>query len=348
MRILMLGNSLTTAHDLPLRVADALGAEVVAHARGGARLAEHLNPATKLGAKTQAALANEQWDFVVLQEMSNGPVKFRERFLEATAALCDLIRASDAVPILYATWAYAPSCPKLSKLGLSHEQMHESMRDAFAEASERNHLPVAWACDAFFNAPEKEALYDADGVHPSTKGATVAAQVISDAIAACVQHDCSTNDGHRPIGNHDKSGTNPLGIPGSIIDVPKCIAPDIRRSEAPHCMNAPGAAPASHCMSAPDAAPDTASYFVYILRCADGSLYTGITTDVARRLEEHRSRGPKAARYTRTHPVVALEATWEMPDRATASHMEYRIKHLSHKEKESLIANPGIIGNLLQ
>lgn len=335
MRILMLGNSLTTAHDLPLRVAGALGAEVVVHARGGARLAEHLNPATKLGAKTQAALANEQWDFVVLQEMSNGPVKYRERFLEATATLCNLIRANDAAPILYATWAYAPSCPKLSKLGLSHEQMHEGMHDAFAEASERNHLPVAWACDAFFNAPEKEALYAADGAHPSTAGATVAAQVISNAIATCVQQESSSNDAHKPSGHHDKSSANPPRTHGCIDNAPGYIAPEIRSSEASHCTNAP------------DAAPGTAPYFVYILRCEDGSLYTGITTDVARRLEEHRSRGPKAARYTRTHPVVALEATWETPDRATASHLEYHIKHLSHEEKENLITNPDAIGNLL-
>ena len=80
------------------------------------------------------------------------------------------------------------------------------------------------------------------------------------------------------------------------------------------------------------------SYQVYIMRCEDGSLYTGITTDVARRFEEHRSRGPLAAKYTRTHPVVAVEATWEAADRAEASALEYRIKKMTRSQKLALIA----------
>ena len=74
MRILMLGNSLTSAQDMPDILAELTGAEVVCHTRGGARLSEHLNPNTRLGARTQAALAKEQWDYVVLQEMSHGPI----------------------------------------------------------------------------------------------------------------------------------------------------------------------------------------------------------------------------------------------------------------------------------
>ena len=74
MRILMLGNSLTTANQMPRMLAELTGAEVVCHTRGGARLSEHLNPAARLGARTQAALRQEHWDYVVLQEMSHGPI----------------------------------------------------------------------------------------------------------------------------------------------------------------------------------------------------------------------------------------------------------------------------------
>ena len=55
MRILMLGNSLTSAQDMPDILAELTGAEVVCHTRGGARLSEHLNPNTRLGARKQAA-----------------------------------------------------------------------------------------------------------------------------------------------------------------------------------------------------------------------------------------------------------------------------------------------------
>ena len=75
MRILMLGNSLTFTNRMPELLAGLTGAEVVQHTRGGARLAEQLNPRTRLGARTQAALCSECWDYVVLQEMSHGPLK---------------------------------------------------------------------------------------------------------------------------------------------------------------------------------------------------------------------------------------------------------------------------------
>ena len=111
MRILMLGNSFTFYNDMPSMLAELTGAEVVHHTRGGARLAEQLNPETQMGAKTLEALEKEAWDYVVLQEMSNGPITSRESFLNSVASLCEKIRAAGATPILYATWAYRKDCP---------------------------------------------------------------------------------------------------------------------------------------------------------------------------------------------------------------------------------------------
>ena len=75
----MLGNSLTTANDMPQKLAELLSAEVVVHARGGARLAEQLNPDTRMGARTLQVLREESFDYVVLQEMSHGPATASER-----------------------------------------------------------------------------------------------------------------------------------------------------------------------------------------------------------------------------------------------------------------------------
>ena len=102
MRILMLGNSLTSAQDMPDILAELTGAEVVCHTRGGARLSEHLNPNTRLGARTQAALAKEQWDYVVLQEMSHGPITAPGSFFASVERLCRQIRENGAIPVLYA------------------------------------------------------------------------------------------------------------------------------------------------------------------------------------------------------------------------------------------------------
>ena len=117
MRILMLGNSLTSAQDMPDILAELTGAEVVCHTRGGARLSEHLNPNTRLGARTQAALAKEQWDYVVLQEMSHGPITAPKSFFSSVERLCGQIRANGAVPVLFATWAYQKGGAKLAAKG---------------------------------------------------------------------------------------------------------------------------------------------------------------------------------------------------------------------------------------
>ena len=78
------------------------------------------------------------------------------------------------------------------------------------------------------------------------------------------------------------------------------------------------------------------AWFVYILRCGDGSLYTGITPDVEARLVKHRQG--LGAKYTRGRGPLTLVYTEECPDRAEASRREYAIKQLPRPEKEKLIA----------
>jgi putative endonuclease len=86
------------------------------------------------------------------------------------------------------------------------------------------------------------------------------------------------------------------------------------------------------------------NYFVYMVRCAGGQLYTGITTDIGRRLREHLSGKEPGARYTRLNPPVELEALWAAEGRAAASRLEYRIKRLSRAQKEGFIADPSLAG----
>ena len=79
------------------------------------------------------------------------------------------------------------------------------------------------------------------------------------------------------------------------------------------------------------------SYYTYMLRCEGGSLYTGIAKDLSRRMEEHFSKSEKCAKYTRSRQAKKLEAAWHSEDRATASKLEYHIKHLKKNDKERLI-----------
>ena len=78
-------------------------------------------------------------------------------------------------------------------------------------------------------------------------------------------------------------------------------------------------------------------WFVYIIRCCDNSLYTGITTDVKRRYNEHISG--KGAKYTRVKKPIEICAIFKVENRSIAGKLEYFIKNLSKKEKEILILN---------
>jgi putative endonuclease len=79
------------------------------------------------------------------------------------------------------------------------------------------------------------------------------------------------------------------------------------------------------------------SYFTYIVECSDATLYTGITTNLKRRLDEH-NNSAKGAKYTRVRRPVKLVYSEECEDRSSASKREYVIKKLSRMKKEVLIA----------
>lgn len=79
------------------------------------------------------------------------------------------------------------------------------------------------------------------------------------------------------------------------------------------------------------------SWFVYMLRCADDTLYTGIAKDVANRVEQHNNDNIKGAKYTRARRPVALVYSEVCDSRSSASKREYELKQLSRAEKLHLI-----------
>ena len=79
-------------------------------------------------------------------------------------------------------------------------------------------------------------------------------------------------------------------------------------------------------------------WFVYLLRCADGSLYTGVTTDVERRVREHNGEAGKGkgAKYTKAHGPVVLAYQEAASSRSEAQIREAQLRKLSKLEKEKL------------
>ena len=78
-------------------------------------------------------------------------------------------------------------------------------------------------------------------------------------------------------------------------------------------------------------------HYVYLLRCADGSLYTGMTPDIARRLRQHVARLPGCAKYTRSRLPVRLLAQAAYATKREAMSAEYRFKRLTRRQKERLV-----------
>ncbi len=86
------------------------------------------------------------------------------------------------------------------------------------------------------------------------------------------------------------------------------------------------------------------NWWVYMLKCCDGSLYTGVTTELARRVEEHNS-SPRGARYTKSRRPVELVYSQVCDGRSKALVLESRIKRMSRQEKLGLIEGKGSATN---
>ncbi|SDK73082.1 putative endonuclease [Maridesulfovibrio ferrireducens] len=75
------------------------------------------------------------------------------------------------------------------------------------------------------------------------------------------------------------------------------------------------------------------TWYVYLLRCKDNSLYCGVTTDPKRRLKEHNNGGNKGAKYTRARLPVEIETVEPLPDKKSAYKLEYAVKQKPAAQK---------------
>ena len=78
-------------------------------------------------------------------------------------------------------------------------------------------------------------------------------------------------------------------------------------------------------------------YYTYMLRCLDNSIYTGMTNDLEKRINEHLLKSKNGAKYTKSHNAVKLETAWKSKDKSLACKLEYQIKNLTKVQKENLI-----------
>ena len=87
-------------------------------------------------------------------------------------------------------------------------------------------------------------------------------------------------------------------------------------------------------------------YYVYMLRCRDGSLYTGTAADLCRRMRQHAGGGSACAQYTRAHPPRELAGVWRTERQGDALRLEYAVKQLTRREKLALLQRPDTAAEL--
>lgn len=78
-------------------------------------------------------------------------------------------------------------------------------------------------------------------------------------------------------------------------------------------------------------------YYTYMIRCSDNSIYTGMTSNLEKRVEEHLTKSKNGAKYTKSHNAVKLEIAWKSKNKSLACKLEYYLKKLTKYQKENLI-----------
>ena len=188
--VLFVGNSFTFYHDMPAQVAAKLEEagcphQVESHTKGGWYLSRYADPEDKYGALLRQRHLNRHWDILVLQDQSFNPVDNFQDFLEGARKLQQLLKPDKL--LLYQTWAYEDGTDKLNETGLSYEQMHLSLKQAYARvATELGGIVVAVG-DRFaqykLEHPEIN-LYKEDHFHPSLEGTELVVEEFVRAILA--------------------------------------------------------------------------------------------------------------------------------------------------------------------
>ena len=87
-------------------------------------------------------------------------------------------------------------------------------------------------------------------------------------------------------------------------------------------------------------------YYLYMILCDDGSIYTGTASDYLRRIGEHVTHAPRCAKYTRSRNVVSVVGLWRCESKSAACKYEYAVKTLARPKKERLIGMPDLLGTV--
>lgn len=201
-KILFIGNSFTYFNDMPsifsaLCEGAGIPVQVERVVKGGWYLSRYADPADEMHPAILEA-AQQEWDYVILQDQSFNPAGNKEDFLAAAKKLAALFPCRKKL-VFYQTWAYEEGSVKLRDTGMTYEEMQKALRDAYRQAAEENNALCVPAGDAFRLAHDqyyhKFALYRADAFHPSILGSYMIACTFFATLFGKSPLDCITPKG---------------------------------------------------------------------------------------------------------------------------------------------------------
>lgn len=188
MKILFVGNSYTFFNDMPALFAElckenGVDVQVDSVTRGGYSFAHYVSEENEKGIELRTKLAENSYDYIILQEQSVRPAESPETFLDGARRLCDMVRENGAKPVFYQTWGRREDNKTLSDHGWTRDEMHAMLKASYVRAAEENDAQLVYAGDAFDAAYRAgEAVYHNDGTHPSAVGSAVIARAFYDAL----------------------------------------------------------------------------------------------------------------------------------------------------------------------
>ncbi len=183
--ILFIGNSYTFFNDMPTaifqKIAESAGytVQVTAITKGGWTLEKHGDPADEYGKAVDAALRENRYDYVILQEQSVRPASEPEKFYAAVRSLAERVKANGAKIVLYATWGRKTGSKILAEHGWTNEEMTNMLATAYRTIGKEIGAAVADVGLAFYDVYTHNGdtidLYNPDLTHPSPVGSYLAA-----------------------------------------------------------------------------------------------------------------------------------------------------------------------------
>ncbi|MBQ4556232.1 MAG: hypothetical protein IJA60_01110 [Clostridia bacterium] len=181
--ILFIGNSFTYVSDVPANfasIAKAAGynVNVSSITNGGHYLYEHGNINDEFGAQVHAALANNKYDYVFIQDQSTNAIKNPESFYTSVRRMVKMVRENGATPVLYATWGHKEGSSYMLE-GWTNETMTYDLAAAYTAIGEELDVLISYPGLAFFDVHSNHGstinLYVSDNYHQSALGAYLSA-----------------------------------------------------------------------------------------------------------------------------------------------------------------------------